>query len=373
MALANIPLERLSSIGPVEPSGYQELTWKDNTVDRIAKESSKKNLEPPNPENYIESYLNKQDESFTGFDTLDSVLDAYSFYMRVIKNKIDTKIELGKDGLQTAKNAYFTRSLGCKAFKECISGLLDSESVKAEFERHLNLITEIMTVIDINSFEKRKKDYGSPESRFSKSLVLNNFVDMAVLEPARADRLLELVRDICPNTLEYQNAYHRFVEGAKAEIISIYSVLSSKVILEGGYKVCLPNKMEDVAMGMDVKILDKEGNLALFLDVKKAENLSSSLVCSVEPLKGGGTIVTRSGFAEDYLREQLDINDTSVKRLNVPEIIVRVPSDFNVYDEDAGMDIFNDTEYNAFRLCIVSEVDAALRKRETEFREEVKR
>lgn len=353
MALQELTFETVSSIIPYDVSAFEPSNVGVSSITKSAERAEKKHINVPNPETFLKER----------FENVEDVLDSYTSYMKQINSHVEKKMHERKGNPDMAKNSASAKGLGCNNFIESLkkSVPLDSE-MYAESRDLIEIATMGLILLDLNAFNVNY-------SNLDKVAALDKFVSIGVLNPKYADLALKVTSDACPSCAEYRTVFSMFEEGVKAEVFTIYSVLSSKKLIEEDLEVVKTNPAQDVFEGIDIGIRKKgkKDFIALY-DIKKAINSSASGVCFITNI--GGTVYAYEAesyipsLVETYGVEQ-NVIDTA-KRRKLPFVIVRVPQNFNFPSGLFGMENFDEEEYTAFHDRVVTETNFQIDKRKGE-------
>lgn len=349
---------RSDNISEINSSNYIPRDSADFFLNSKLKSAEKNNVNPPDAEKFINDYIlekSKKDEKFDGVQELSEVLEIFSGYMGLISHKLDLNLSNGKDMDKSIKSIVGSRCLGCEGFINCMkdSGYFSPELAEESAEI-LRISTEILSVIDLDAFESNKSN-----NSIQKAAVLAHLVDLSVMNPSRADGILSIVDKSCPKNNKSRESFKRYVEGALAEILTVYSILDSDIFSSGDFKVLKPGSYDDVFRGIDFVIKRKGKNSkyedVLYFDIKKG-NVASWGVCNLELIDND--IVTRShGIEFSNLLEEFAVEDSVInclKKDGVPFIVVRMKPSF---------DFSTNQDYNDFSIQIKTEIDERIRRR----------
>ncbi len=321
------------------------------------KSAEKNNAIPPDPEKFISRYILKKsqkDPEFGGVEKLSEVTEVFSDYMGFISRGVDTSLTKGKDTGSLLRSIVGRRCSGCESFINYMinSGYFSPEIVD-ESSEVLRISTEILSVIDLNTFESNKSS-GSEQ----KAAVLAHLVDLSVKYPSKADQILSIVDRSCPKNNKSRESFKAYIEGALAEILTVYSILDSEALSSGDFEVLKPGSYDDVYRGIDFVIRRKKENGksedVLYFDVKKG-NIASYGVCNL--VFKDNNIVTRShGMELPNLLEEFAVEDNVInclKKDSVPFVVVRMKPSF---------DFSTDQDYNDFSTQIKTEVNERIKE-----------
>ena len=356
MALQELTFEEVSSIVPYDATAFEPADVGDSFLTDSMELAKEKGIGVPKPENFIKEK----------YENVEEVLDSYTSYMRQINSHVENRMREGRGNPEMAKNSAFKKGLGCYDFiKSLESASLDKEGVISNelFNESKNLIetaTMGLILLDLHTFNINY-------SNLDKVKALDKFVNMGVLNPKSADLAMKVTSEACPGCAEYRTTFGFFGEGVKAEVFTIYSILSSKELIEEeGLEVVKASPNDDVLKGIDIGIRKKgEKNFMVLYDIKKAENPSSTGVCSITN-KGGAIYAYESGYYAPSLvgdcgKYRVEQNVFNTARDNF-FVIGRFPENFNASDDISEIENFDKREYIAFRDRLITETKFSINK-----------
>jgi len=340
MALQELTFEEVSSIIPYDIASYVPIVNKNEKVDRYAEQAIERHMTVPKPEDFIREEV----------QNVESALGEFTSYMHKINSSVENKMKRGVGNIEMAKSSILAKGLGCKTFTSYLKDHVASQDLYNESVELIKAATMGLMLLDLDTFDINFETFG-------RIATLDRFADLGVLSPNKADLALEVVSEACPDCVEYKRQYSNFNEGLKAEVFTIYSLLSSQELVSN-YEVLKANPNEDVE-GIDVVIRKRgEKSYTALYDVKKATDRFSSGVC---------TLCYENGQVRPYendeyrlsLIEEYKINLNPVgrtpERTKKPVVIVRMPDNFATDDSISGIAEFDKQEYIAFLTRILNE------------------